>query len=82
MLATGLSFEMVAGFTLAQMNAIQRAIRRHWEVMASINGLQVVFGGGKKTNEKKDDTDAFEAKVKTMKKVTGKNVLDLWEVIN
>lgn len=78
-LATGLPFETVAGFTDVQFFAVREAMQRHWRLMASVNGLQAMFGG--QTEEPRDDTAAVEAKVKRMKAATGKETLDLWEVV-
>ena len=78
-LATGLPFEVVAGFTKMQFIAMQQAVKRYWERMAAVNGLQAMFGGSKRSSG--DMTDAFEAKVKAMKKATGKDKLDLSEVV-
>ena len=75
--ATGLPFETVVGFTQAQFMAVQKAARRHWEMMASVNGIQAMFGGGPVP----DSTAAFEAKVKAAKARTGKQSVSLDEVI-
>lgn len=76
-LATGLSFEVVVGFTDAQFTAVQKAIRRHWETMASVNGIRAFFGGSRQ-GESEDMTEAFERKVRAVQKATGKKNLDLW----
>ena len=76
-IATGLPFEVVAGFTETQFVAIQKAILRHWETTASVNGLRALSGGGKS----KDSTAEIEKKVKRMKQATGKKTLDIWEVV-
>jgi len=78
-IATGLPFETVAGFTQVQFFAIREAMKRHWELTASVNGLQNLFGGG--GSRTKDDTEELERKVKRLKKATGKDKLDLWEVV-
>lgn len=77
-LATGLPFETVVGFTQVQFVAVQKAIRRHWEMTASVNGIQAMFGTGlRKTT---DDTAEFERRVKHARKVGGVPV-DVFEVL-
>jgi hypothetical protein len=79
-IATGLPFETVAGFTRAQFEVAQEATRRYWEMMASVNGIQSMFGG-KRSSPEQSATEALEAKVTALKKVTGKKSFDLYEVI-
>ena len=76
-LATGLPFEVVMGWTKTQFAAVQRAIGRHWEMTASLNGIQAMFGGSKKP----DATELFEKKVRNMKNATGRKTLALEEVL-
>ena len=78
-LATGLPFEVVVKFTDAQFVAIRNAMIRHWKLLASTNGFQAAFSSA--GNESVDATAQFEARVKSMKRATGKDKLDLWEVI-
>lgn len=78
MLATGLPFETVAGFTIAQFHAVRRAMRRDWELRASINGFAKFVGS---ESQSQDDTAALEARVKSMKKATGRKSFDLWEIV-
>ena len=81
-LATGFSFETVAGWTQVQFAAMRKAIGRQWELTASVNGIQAMFGDGNKAQtSSRDATEELEAKVKRMKKLTGKETLNLWEVI-
>lgn len=79
--ATGMSFAEVAGMTRAQFAAVEKAVRRHWEMTASVNGLRAFLGAPPPKSEDHDDTAAFTEKVKAVKKATGKSVLDLREVL-
>jgi len=80
-LATGLPFETVAGFTQGQFAAIRKAIGRHWELTASVNGIQAMFGDSDRQPEPTDATAELEARVRRIKKLTGRETLDLWEVL-
>ena len=78
-LDTGLPFEVVAGFTQAQFMEIQQAARRR-EEGRSMAGLLGLVGSGNPAKVT-DDTEAFDERVRQMKKATGKDTLSLWEVI-
>ena len=76
-LATGLPFETVAEFMQGQLIAVHKAMQRHWELTAALNGIQAKFG----VSESVDQTSQFEKKVEMMKKQTGRTTFDLREVI-
>lgn len=76
-LATGKTFEEVTQLTPVQFRAMQEAVQRHWQLQASMSGVQGMFGGGG-AGSRSDDTSTFERKVAEMKKATGKDTLDLW----
>ena len=67
--------------TRVQMRAVQKAMKRHWTLTA-MSGLGALFGGmgGEGRAAGEDDTAAFEARVQAVKKATGRDAVNIWEV--
>jgi len=82
-MATGMSFAEAAGLTRAQLTVLQKAMIRQWKMTAMTSGFGTL--GGKIDPEedevKEDPTAIFERKVAMLKRQTGRQSFDLWEIV-
>lgn len=75
----GLPFEMIAGFTAAQLIAVYGGLKRELKMQIRIHGGSIP--GERQEQQSVDATAMLEAKVKKLKTATGKKSFDLWEII-
>lgn len=72
--------------TKPQLMAVQKAVFRHWRMTAMLNGMKVPVQQTGSPQMSVDDeervknTRALEARVKALKKATGRKVFNLFEV--